>query len=142
MFKNIPAMAWIITALSGLTLSVGVSISTIKSSNLSVEFADFRLDSSVKFSKVLELSKELEQKAAALQEQKKAYQELETQFENLAKNNQPIQLLEPALQKVQRVNSKHDLDAISQELEQTSDEAVSQIEQLTEEEKKNDENYN
>lgn len=135
MFRNvsIPALFWNIIALSGLILSIGICVSTIRSSNLSVEFADFKLDSTAKLSKVVELSKELEKKAAALAEKEAAYQKLETEFLNLAKNNQPIQMLEPALQEVKRVNQKSDLTEIENQLEETAKEAADKIEQLTEE---------
>ena len=132
MFKNIPALSWNLTALSGLVLTVGISVSTIRSSKLSVEFADFKLDSTARLSKVVELSKELEQKAAALKEKEAAYKKLENQFLNLSRQNKPIQELAPALAEIKRVQEKSNLTEIESQLEKTTRAAVEEIEQLTE----------
>lgn len=131
-FKSIPPLAWIITAISGAIFTLGVSISTIKATSLNVEFADFKLSSTAKLSKVLELSKELEQKAIALQEQEAAYEKLKVEFDNLKKYNQPIKMLEPAIKEVERVQSKTDLVKIEQKLEQTAKEASDQIAEISE----------
>lgn len=130
--KSIPSLAWIITAGSGLVLAIGVCISTIKASSLSVEFADFKLDSTARLSKVIELSKELEQRTTALKEQEAAYQKLKAEFDNLKRYNQPIELLEPAIQEVERVQNKTDLAEIENKLEQTAKEASDQIAEISE----------
>lgn len=131
-FKSIPPLAWIITAISGVIFTTGVCVSTIKSSSLNVEFADFKLTSTAKLSKVLELSKELEQKAIALQEQEAAYEKLKIEFENLKKYNQPLKMLEPAIEEVNRIQDKTDLEAIETKLEQTAKEASEQIAEISE----------
>lgn len=131
-FKSIPPLAWIITAISGVIFTTGVCVSTIKSSSLNVEFADFKLTSTAKLSKVLELSKELEQKAIALQEQEAAYEKLKIEFENLKKYNQPLKMLEPAIEEVNRIQDKTDLEAIENKLEQTAKEASEQIAEISE----------
>ena len=131
-FKSIPPLAWIILSISGAIFTTGVCISTIRASSLSVEFADFKLDSTARLSKVLELSKELEQKTIALQEQEVAYEKLKLEFENLKKYNQPIKMLEPAIKEVERVNNKTDLVEIENKLEQTAKEASKQIAEISE----------
>lgn len=129
---KVPKEAWIIVSLSGLTLSVGVSISTIRSSNLSLEIADVKVETTAKLSRVVELSKNLEQQKIILQEKEAAYQKLKTQYENLLDNNQPIKLLEPAIEEVDRVNANTNLEELGEEIKQTGEEASAEIEEIVE----------
>ncbi len=136
--QGIPAIAWTITSLSGLILASGMSISAIKASNLSVQYADFKLNSTARLSKVVELSKELEQRANKLQEKEEAYQKLKTEYEQLRKYNQPLKMLEPALKEVERVQEKTKLSEIEKELEATAEEAAEEIAEIADEGTKSD----
>lgn len=136
--QGIPSIAWTITSLSGLVLATGICISTIKASNLSVQYADFKLNSTARLSKVVELSKELEQRANKLQEKEEAYRKLKAEYDQLKKYNQPLKLLEPALQEVERVQEKNNLSEIEKELEATAEEAAEEIAEIAEEGTKGD----
>ena len=129
--QDIPALAWLVTSLSGLTLSIGVCVSTIRSSSLSVEVADVKIETTAKLSKVVELSRELEKKANALQQKEEAYLKLKAQYQNLAKYNQPLKMLEPALQEVERVNEKNNIEELEKEIEKTAEEAWQKIAEIT-----------
>ena len=130
--KDIPGIAWVITSVSGLTLSFGVCVSTIRSSSLSVEVADVKIETTAKLSKLVELSKELEQKANALQEKEEAYGKLKIEYDNLLEHNQPIKLLEPAIQEVDRVNSKNEIERLEKEIEETAQAASEKIAEIAE----------
>lgn len=136
--QGIPSIAWTITSLSGLILASGMSISAIKASNLSVQYADFKLNSTARLSKVVELSKELEQRANKLQEKEEAYRKLKAEYDQLRKYNQPLKMLEPALKEVERVQEKNKLSEIEKELEATAEEAAEEIAEIADEGTKGD----
>ncbi len=132
MLKTIPPLAWIVTSAGGLILATGVAISTVKSSSLKVEFANFKLDSTARLSRVLELSKELEKKTDALQAQQEAYSRLKAEYEDLKRYDRPISSLEPAIQELERVKGETDLDELEDSIEAATKEVSEEIADLSE----------
>lgn len=130
MLDKIPKEAWIIVSLSGLVLSTGVCISTIRSSQLSVEIADVKVETTARLSRVVELSKDLQKQKIALQEKEAAYEKLNSQYEKLARYNQPLKMLEPAIAEVERVNTNTNLTELGKEIEQTAKEASQEIKDI------------
>ena len=134
MIKSVPAAAWLVSAFSALTLSTGVCVSMVRSTNLKVEFADLKIDSTAQFSKVQQMANELEQQVEIVRQKEEAIEKLKIQAENLKRHNQPIKMLEPALQELERVSQKSNLDLIQQELENTAQEAAENIESISNDE--------
>lgn len=130
MLDKIPKEAWIIVSLSGLVLSTGVCISTIRSSQLSVEIADVKVETTARLSRVVELSKDLQKQKIALQEKEAAYEKLKSQYDKLARYNQPLKMLEPAIAEVERVNTNTNLTELGKEIEQTAKEASQEIKDI------------
>ena len=67
-----------------------------------------------------------------MKEKDQAYAQLKKQIESLKNRHQPIKLLEPALEEMDRINHKFDLDEIESQLEKIAQEAESKIQALAE----------
>lgn len=130
MISNIPKNAWLLTAASGFVLSTGVSVATIRSANLSVEVADFRLDSTARLNKGLDLTRQLEEQAEQLKASKQAYSELKSELNKLKKSTPQLKKLEPKIEKLDRINNQTNLDLLKEELEETSQKLENELEQL------------
>lgn len=131
-FNNFPATAWLVGSISSLLLSVGVCTSMVRSTNFQVELENLRIDSTAQYSQVSLLAKALKEQAVLMQEKDQAYAQLKKQIESLKNRHQPIKLLEPALEEMDRINHKFDLDEIESQLEKTAQEAESKIQALAE----------
>ncbi len=132
---GIPAPAWIVTSLSGLVLSTGVCISAIKASDLSLEIANSKIETSNKLTKVKDLTAQLEKALVSLEEKDKAYQELRQELEDFTNSstskNKAIESLKPAIQKIEDTDLI-ELSQIRQELASTEEQASEELKDIIE----------
>lgn len=128
--NKIPPLAWIGLSASIFVLSIFGGVALIRNAEVSVEAPNFKLDTTARLSKVLELSKELEAQAVLLQEKEAAYQRLEAEYKKLNQYNQPLKLLEPAIEEVNRVQQKTNLADIERRSSETAREAAKEIKEI------------
>ena len=137
MLKNIPPIAWVIASVSGLIFTSGVSFQAFRSNKLSIKFANFQVDSSVQLSKNLKVSQDLERQVLLLKQKEEAYMQLQRKYVELEKYNQPVELLKDEIEKVNQIEKEINLDTITEEIQETTSEIVSEIEKIEEVGEKN-----
>ena len=133
-FKDVPSAAWFTTSLSLLVLSFGIAISSIRSSNLSFEVANSKLEVTSKYNKLQNLTRELEQALIKLEAREQAYLELEKDYNRLVKLNQPIKKLQPKIDSISNERQIRDLQQIKEQLAETEATASQEIKELVDKE--------
>ncbi|MDJ0689231.1 MAG: hypothetical protein QNJ41_12045 [Xenococcaceae cyanobacterium MO_188.B32] len=127
MFK-VPSFAWFVISLSTLIYSTGIAISEFQKSSLAIGIAYLKTQTIAESSKLLKLSKELEEIASELEQKELAYNALTAEYSHLIEHNQPLKMLEPAIQRVGEIERQNKLEALKKEAEQIADIANKNIE--------------
>ena len=128
--KGIPDLAWFTGSLSMLVLSIGIAVSSIKSSNLSFEMANSKLEVTSKYNRLQDLTRELENALIKLEAREQAYSELEADYNRLVKSNQPIKKLQPKIDNISNERQIRDLQQIKEQLAETEATASQEIKDL------------
>ena len=96
-------------------------------SSLQVGIAYLKADALAEASRILQLSKDLEEIVNELQQKESAYNSLALEYHNLSEHNQPLEMLKPAMERVEDINHKNNLETLEKEVEDISQVALKAI---------------
>lgn len=124
--SSIPKVFWYSLSISLLSLTTGLTISSIFATSVSVEVANSKINLSKNINSVQRINQELKIKVEELEQIDSAYKELEQKYNQLLKSTKPsvtqeLRELNPEIQKVQSRVKKIENEDFKEQIRQNEE---------------------
>ena len=134
--SSIPKVFWYSLSISLLSVTTGLTISSIRATEVSVEVANSKINLSKNINSVQRINQDLKMKVGELEEIDRAYKELQQKYNKLIKSTKPsvtqeLRELNPEIQKVQSQVKKIENDDFKEEIRQNEEKLEAINEQIS-----------
>ena len=134
--SSIPKVFWYSLSISLLSLTTGLTVSSIFATSVSVEFANSKINLSKNINSVQRINQDLKNKVEELEEIDKAYKKLQQKYNRLLKSTKPsvtreLKELNPEIQKFQSQVRKIENEDLKEKIIQNEEKLEAINEQIS-----------